>query len=206
MPSQAPEAPSVTQTTVHIGDPGTQRRGIRQCARQPADHSRENAGGRGAAGGEAGEGRERQGSGTGGGGHREGCSGPICTSTRKVWVLGRRDSRARSRPGRPGQGPAALFPAFLQLWLPGKVASPCSSRRLEHEPRPRAFGKGVAPDHRALGEFGLLERGRQERIAPAGAARTSATTGAGSEDQAASPGPRVRSPRDVAAGEIRVGA
>ena len=115
LPSQAPEAPSVTQAATHIGDPGTRRCGIRQFAQQPAEHYRGNAGGWGAAG-EAGEGRERQGWRWGARAEKMGAAreAPVGDAPwRAKFGCSEPESTACSCPGRPGRGPAGLSPLFL---------------------------------------------------------------------------------------------
>lgn len=169
MPSQAPEAPSVTQTATHFGDLGTRRRGIRQCARSLPTTSQEKVGGRVAAGGEKGGKASAGGRGeSGGGGHRAFCPGPSCNPNPQSSVLRGGESEARCSP----RGRGSLASDSSKDVLVERPLCPAPPGRLEDQPRLLAYWDRVAPSLGASGKFGLRERIRQAGKAPAGAMRT----------------------------------
>lgn len=142
MPSQAPEAPSVTQTAAHIGDPGTRRRGIRQCARQPAGHRAGKRRRPGRCGRRSRGGRRRARPGAGGGGSARDVPARAPPTPAKLGALG-------TAVGSPQLSASGLAKAELACPQPSSNGgllerSPRSAPPGRLEDRPlllRAFGR-----------------------------------------------------------------
>lgn len=158
MPSRLPKH-HLSCGQPHAGDPGTRRRGIKQCARQLADHL-------------AGK-RQRPGRWGRRGWGRKGRAGPRDRRRHTPGGMLRPEQhpRPQSLDARgPGVGSPQLSPGGLaraelacsQLssndGLLERSPRPAPPGRREDEPRLRASWNGAACDRRAPGNLGFLER------------------------------------------------
>lgn len=169
-PSQAPEAPSVTQTAAHIGDPGTRRRRDKTMHAAACRPLREKAG--------AGRGAARRGWGAGGRqGPRPEEVGPARDARAGAAPLPAKFGRWRGRSGGhaalPGAWPTAQRVRPRLSSNAGTVGGPGSARSLEGGPTARP-GEGRDPGLPLRGNSsvragpapagtGRAERGRRER-------------------------------------------